>query len=579
MLSNQQYAVFHICTVGDRRRVVHLLPTIRVLQGASIIRMLFNWIGPETAFKGLNSYLSAHTFKNAVTEELWDALSQVSGQPVAAVMRKWTGTSGYPYLHIQRNGSTGGITLASKRFTFAWARNPTAWPTGSDFPSGASVKAAADAAQKYAPVVGKCADAINSNDDWCIPVSLVVDGSAAGGSEVKKLGVLLLDPAAADPSLSRDAKLQAMAKSISDAVAGASWFKMNAGHGNFVRTVYDASILANLQSAVSTPSDRSRAPSLSTTDRIGLIGDVAACVSVGFTPASDFLRFVKAFQYETDYSVWVSILDAVSDLRSSASGLAKADNGAAVGAIDAFTRTLLKDIVAYVGWEAKSGEHPNTALLRALVLRIAAVSNMESVVAEALSRFDAYAAGKGSIPADLKQLVYNTASSHGGQARWDALFKLFKSATMSEEQRRLMTALGRASDAALLSNTLRLILSDDVRSQDSAFVMMAVASNPGDAGRTLAWDFVKTNWDAIHKRVGGGNFIWASLMGAATHHFDSKDAADDIASWFGQPGHAAGSADRTIKQSLEAIRTRAWKVHLLSRDPAGFEKTAKELAA
>ena len=53
--------------------------------------------------------------------------------------------------------------------------------------------------------------------------------------------------------------------------------------------------------------------------------------------------------------------------------------------------------------------------------------------------------GTGSIEADLKQLVYNTASGTGGAARYDALYKLFKEATSSEEQRRALPSASLSS--------------------------------------------------------------------------------------------------------------------------------------
>jgi hypothetical protein len=273
--------------------------------------------------------------------------------------------------------------------------------------------------------------------------------------------------------------------------------------------------------------------------------------------------------------VWVSIIDALSDVRATADTVSPA----AAAAVDKFARALLAPIVARVGWEAAPGEHANTPLLRALVLRWAALAGSEPIVAECLARFDAYAAGKGAIAADLKQVIYNTAAASGGDGRYEAIYKLFKAATMSEEQRRLMTALGRASSPALLSRSLNLILGDEVRTQDAPFLVGAVASNPGPAGRTLTWDFVKSRWADVTRLFGGGNFLWASIVGAATGHFDTKAAADDIAAWFGDASHPAGSAERKVKQSLEAIRSRVWRAAILKAEPRGVAEAVDAILA
>ena len=168
-----------------------------------------------------------------------------------------------------------------------------------------------------------------------------------------------------------------------------------------------------------------------------------------------------------------------------------------------------------------------------------------------------------------------------------------------------MTALGRAADPALLQRTLGLVLSDKIRMQDAMIPIGAVASNAGDAGRDLAWRFVKENWDVLFakasararereraRQIGlaradrdlptspaaaspsrrrlplaqlGATFgIWAHVLGAATSNFASKAMADEIGAFFEK--HPTGPAARTIKQSLEAIRARAWRVHLLKAD-------------
>lgn len=62
-----------------------------------------------------------------------------------------------------------------------------------------------------------------------------------------------------------------------------------------------------------------------------------------------------------------------------------------------------------------------------------------------------------------------------------------------------------------------------------------------------------------------GNFLWASILSSATCHFDSKEAADDITAFF--LTHSAGSGERKVKQSLENIRNRVWRAHILAADP------------
>jgi hypothetical protein len=141
--------------------------------------------------------------------------------------------------------------------------------------------------------------------------------------------------------------------------------------------------------------------------------------------------------------------------------LAEAVSTEAGSAMKRFTRELVAPVVEFVGWEARRGEDSNAPLLRAMVLRTAAMCGVTGVVERCLALFDAYAAGGAAatpIAADMRALVYNTVAAEGGEARWRLLKQLFSSATSSEEQRRLMASLGRASAPALLSATLDMML-------------------------------------------------------------------------------------------------------------------------
>src|SRR3989344_4623814 len=65
-------------------------------KGASIIRMLANYIGAENFRNGLRYYLKKHSYKNTETIHLWQAFEKVSKKPVARMMHNWTSKPGYP---------------------------------------------------------------------------------------------------------------------------------------------------------------------------------------------------------------------------------------------------------------------------------------------------------------------------------------------------------------------------------------------------------------------------------------------------------------------------------------------------
>ena len=75
-------------------------------KGASIIRMLAEYLGEKDFRDGLRHYLKKHTYANTETVDLWNALSKISGKPVAKIMRNWTAKEGYPLISIQEKGAS-----------------------------------------------------------------------------------------------------------------------------------------------------------------------------------------------------------------------------------------------------------------------------------------------------------------------------------------------------------------------------------------------------------------------------------------------------------------------------------------
>ncbi len=95
--------------------VEEIFDNISYEKGASIIRMLFGWIGEEAFKKGMNAYLKKMEYGNARTEDLWSALGEASGKSVEQVMATWTKQQGFPLLTVTFDGPNK-VTVKQKRF-------------------------------------------------------------------------------------------------------------------------------------------------------------------------------------------------------------------------------------------------------------------------------------------------------------------------------------------------------------------------------------------------------------------------------------------------------------------------------
>ncbi|MEK7588652.1 MAG: M1 family metallopeptidase, partial [Patescibacteria group bacterium] len=83
-------------------------------KGASVIRMLADYLGEEKFRDGLRYYLKKHSYKNTETEHLWEAFEKVSKKPIAKLMKNWTSLPGYPVIEVK--SSKNNLELSQNRF-------------------------------------------------------------------------------------------------------------------------------------------------------------------------------------------------------------------------------------------------------------------------------------------------------------------------------------------------------------------------------------------------------------------------------------------------------------------------------
>uniref|UniRef100_A0A672G4F4 Puromycin-sensitive aminopeptidase n=1 Tax=Salarias fasciatus TaxID=181472 RepID=A0A672G4F4_SALFA len=201
--------------VGHPSEVDEIFDAISYSKGASVIRMLHNYIGDEDFRKGMNAYLLKFQNKNASTEDLWDCLEQASGKPIAAVMSSWTKQMGFPIIVVdqeQVRGDDRVLKISQKKFCASGPHD------GEDCPS------------------------------WMVPISICTSEDP----KCSKLKVLLDRP---ETSVTLSS------------VGPDQWVKINPGTVGFYRIQYSSSMLESLLPGV-------RDLSLQPVDRLGLQNDL-----------------------------------------------------------------------------------------------------------------------------------------------------------------------------------------------------------------------------------------------------------------------------------------------------------------
>ena len=88
--------------VGHPAEVDEIFDNISYNKGASVIRMLHDYIGNDAFKQGMKHYLTTHSYKNTQTEDLWASLETSSGKPVGKVMTTWTSQMGFPLIKVSQ---------------------------------------------------------------------------------------------------------------------------------------------------------------------------------------------------------------------------------------------------------------------------------------------------------------------------------------------------------------------------------------------------------------------------------------------------------------------------------------------
>lgn len=73
------YLAFQV-EIDNPNEMDEIYDNITYAKSNSVIRMLCNYLGEETFQKGLRIYLKRFQYSNAVTVDLWNSLSEASGQ-------------------------------------------------------------------------------------------------------------------------------------------------------------------------------------------------------------------------------------------------------------------------------------------------------------------------------------------------------------------------------------------------------------------------------------------------------------------------------------------------------------------
>ncbi|BAB59956.1 tricorn protease interacting factor F3 [Thermoplasma volcanium GSS1] len=112
--------------VKDPDEISQIFDEISYGKGASILRMIEDYVGAEDFRKGISKYLKEHAYGNAEGSDLWNAIETESGKPVNRIMEAWITKAGYPILKVSQDKT--GIKVMQSRFFLGGGESTDRWP-------------------------------------------------------------------------------------------------------------------------------------------------------------------------------------------------------------------------------------------------------------------------------------------------------------------------------------------------------------------------------------------------------------------------------------------------------------------
>jgi len=235
--------------VNNPAEINEIFDGISYSKGASINRMLHQYVGDEAFREGLTCYLKKYQFSNTVTEDLWRELEIVSKKPVREVMATWTEKMGFPVVTISResiNKDKQVLKLSQKKFCVGYRDR--------------------------------------EENTWRVPVN--ISYLKSNGTE-DTINSLMADPE--------------FLIYVDNGTENTKWVKLNYGQRDFYRVKYSEAMMKDLIEGIK---DRS----LPAVDRLGLQNDLFNLVCGGYSTTVEYISLLKAYVDETDPVVWTDIL-------------------------------------------------------------------------------------------------------------------------------------------------------------------------------------------------------------------------------------------------------------------------------
>ncbi|XP_058060069.1 aminopeptidase A-like [Anopheles bellator] len=504
-----------VVSVETPNQITEIFDTITYSKGASVIRMLEDFVSPAIFQQGVTNYLNNHKFGSGVSEDLMRELDDlVTEVRVSEVMDTFTKQKGLPVVTVERNAVQ--YVLRQQRFLADQdAASQETEPSPYEY-------------RWYIPITY-----ISSNDDtavqrlWFKPGDELVriDVAAVGGSN--------------------------------------GWIKLNYQQTGYYRVNYPVEMWQQFSNELIADVNK-----FTIGDRTGLLNDAFALADASLLKYNYALDMTRYLEAESEYVPWSAIASKLKTIRY------LVYNSNAYDDITKYTQQLVSSAVTSVGWVVPANSEHMQNLLRTTVLDLACSFEHSECLAEAGKLFNLWLKEDGTIHPDIRSVVYTYGIQSSGVsvADWERVLERYKQENDANEKTKLMTALASYPDQRVMRRLLDLSWDTTVvRTQDQLSCIQSIAANRH--GEQAAWEHVRENWERLVDRFTIGERNLGRMIPSITGRFTTQARLMELQDFFARYPEA-GAGESARRQALENIQN---NISWLKRNEADVATWLKEV--
>ncbi|KAK2153436.1 hypothetical protein LSH36_297g02022 [Paralvinella palmiformis] len=194
------------------------------------------------------------------------------------------------------------------------------------------------------------------------------------------------------------------------------------------------------------------------------------------------------------------------------------------------------------------------------MLEAAALIDVPAAVNFAKGQFQNWMEFNLRISPDYAVVVYSVGIRHGGQAEWEYVWKKAKETKVASETEVMMSSLAHSQEPWLLWRYIRWSLdTGKIRMQDVRNLFSYFAVTP--LGRSVALQFMLTEWDEINKRFGMDAYLLRDIIYATTSLINTDFEYKQLERLY-RENPPAGFASKAAENSLALVRSNIYWMKL-----------------